>query len=285
MHPRDELKPIAREDWPALRDMFKTEWPKHEIGYNTIQNYINWVAIDPKIKNLEVLGLNDGWRENGTYIVVDRFHIYMHSLDDSGDSLKRALMLLDWDYSYMIVSAQESKRTVIQEVLRLCNVDTLWEVTSSMKYELPMEDCLKLELSLPEGLELKKLGIEHAVTANEVWPWRHEGSEYFMKRLAAWNTSIGLFNESGEMLAWSFVWPTGAIGPLEVAKNHLRKGYGTIIAKAIAKEVAKVGMNCYGTIVSGNDASEAMFSKLGFKRVEDTYYVRTRAKKLVEYDH
>lgn len=70
MHPSDELKPIAREDWPALRDLFKKDWPKHEIGYNTIQNYINWVAIDPKIKSLEVLGLNDNWRENGTFIVV-----------------------------------------------------------------------------------------------------------------------------------------------------------------------------------------------------------------------
>lgn len=209
----------------------------------------------------------------------------MHSLDDSGDSLKRALLLLDWDYSYMIVSAQESKRPVIQEVLRMCDVDVLWEVESSMKYELPVEECLKLELNLPEGLHLKKLGVEHAVIANQVWPWRHEGSEYFMKRLAAWNISIGLFNESDEMLAWSFVWPTGAIGPLEVAKAHLRKGYGTLIAKAIAKEVAKNGMNCYGTIVSGNDASVAMFVKLGFERVEDTYYVRTRAKKLVEYDH
>lgn len=284
MHTRDKLKPINREDWPALRDMFQSEWPQHELGYNTIQNYINWVAIDPKIKQLQILGLNDNWRDNGTFIVVDRYQIYMYSLDESGDSLKRALLLLDWDYSYLIVSAQESKREVIREALRSCNVDFQWEA-DSIKYELLKEDCLKLEISLPAGLHLKKLDVKHARIANNVWPWRHEGSEYFLKRIAAWNTSIGLFNESGEMLAWSFVWPTGAIGPLEVAKDHFRKGYGTLITKAIAREVAKVGLNCYGTVVSTNAPSIAMFNKLGFQRLETTYYVRTFAKKLVEYDH
>ncbi|XP_065080135.1 uncharacterized protein LOC135702983 [Ochlerotatus camptorhynchus] len=284
MYTRDELKPISCDDWPELRDMFKHEWPKHEIAYNTIQNYINWVTTDPKIRQLRVFGLNDSWRENGTYIIVDRYQMFLHSLEESNDSLKRALQLIDWDYSYMICSAPDSSRSVLKDVFKSLNVDFLWEATS-IKYELLKEDCLKLEIALPEGLYLKKLELKHASIANELWPYSCEGSEFFLKRMAAWNTSIGLFNESGEMLAWSFCWPTGAIGPLEVAKNHLRKGYGSLIAKAIAKEVAKVGLNCYGTVVSTNTVSKAMFDKLGFVPVEDTYYVRTRARKLVEYDN
>lgn len=283
MYTRDQLKPIPFEDWPELRDMFKDECPEHEIPYNTIQNYINWVTIDPKIRQLEVLSLNDSWRKNGTYIILDRYQIYLYTLEKSNDSLKRALQLIDWDYSYMVCSAPDFSETVLKEVFQSLNVDFLWEAIS-IKYTLSREDCLKLEFEVPEGLHLKKLKVKHASIANKHWPYSCEGSEFFLKRLAAWNTSIGLFNDYGEMLAWSFCWPTGAIGPLEVAKNHLRKGYGSLIAKAIAKEVAKEGLNCYGTVVSNNTVSKTMFDKLGFKPVEDTYYVRTRARKLVEYE-
>ncbi|XP_065080136.1 uncharacterized protein LOC135702984 [Ochlerotatus camptorhynchus] len=284
MYTSDELKLISCDDWPELRDMFKHEWPRHEIAYNTIQNYINWVAIDPKVRQLQVLGLNDSWRENGTYLIVDRYQMFLYSLEESNDSLKRALLLIDWDYSYMICGAHASRRSVLKDVFRSLNVDLIWE-EPGIKYELLKEDCLQLEIALPEGLYLKKLELKDASIANELWPFSCEGSDYFLKRLAAWNASTGLFNESGEMLAWSFCWPTGAIGPLEVAKNHLRKGYGSLVAKAIAKEVAKVGMNCYGTVVSTNTASKAMFDKLGFVPVEDHYFFRTRARKLVEYDH
>ncbi|KXJ71150.1 hypothetical protein RP20_CCG021345 [Aedes albopictus] len=278
----DQLKPIPRTDWTELRDMFKREWPKHEVAYNSIQNYMNWVTIEPRIKNLEVLGLNDSWRDNGTYVIVDRYQVFLYSLDESDESLKRALLLVDWDYSYMICCVHESRHSVLKEVFKLHEVDFKWEAHSIL-YELPLEDCLNLNVSLPEGLHLRKLEEKHLSIANKHWPWRHEGSEYFLKRIATWNISLGLFNECDELLAWCFLWPTGAIGPLEVAKNQLRKGYGSLILKAMAKEVAKIGLNCYGTVFSGNSPSVAMFEKAGFQSVDKHYFVRTRAKKLVEF--
>ena len=70
MSTADVLEPIPSEDWPELRDLFRMDWPKHEVPFNTIQNYINWVQIDQRIMHLQVFSLNGSWRQNGTYLVV-----------------------------------------------------------------------------------------------------------------------------------------------------------------------------------------------------------------------
>ncbi|KAL9707059.1 hypothetical protein quinque_010577 [Culex quinquefasciatus] len=282
----DKLVPIPCEHWPELRDLYRAEWPKHEVAFNTIQNYINWVKIDPRIRNLEVVSLNGSWRQNGTYLVLDRNQVFPYTLEESCDSLRRAFQLLDWDYSHLVCSLRECHRLALDDVQKPMQLEGklehFWYHPAHLFY-LSREECLRFEVGFPAGFRLAKLGIEHGLYANRIWPHRSEASEYFFKRLAAWNVSIGLFNESDELLAWCFQWPTGAIGPLEVHPDHYRKGYGTIIAKAIAKEVAAAGFNCYGTVRVENEASGAMFTKLGFRPVDCHNFVRNKARKLCEW--
>lgn len=66
----DELVPIPRENWADLRDLFRTNWPAHELPHNVVQNYIDWIQIDAKIANLQVFSLNGGWRSEGTFIII-----------------------------------------------------------------------------------------------------------------------------------------------------------------------------------------------------------------------
>ncbi|XP_065080177.1 uncharacterized protein LOC135703015 [Ochlerotatus camptorhynchus] len=281
---RDTLHSITPEQWPELRDMFKSGWPRNEVPYNTIQNYIKWVKIDPRIKQLEVLSLNDSWRENGTYIIIDRYYMFFHTLEESMDSLRRALRLLDWDYSYRISQVHESCQPALDEVIQLFAIE-LQLYNQTVLYKMTKEESLNLELVLPDGLHLKKLEPKHASIANDVWFNRCEGSEYTLRRLAAWNPSTGLFNASDELLAWCMCWSTGAIAALQVAKEHLRKGYGSIVVKAIAKEMAKVGMNCYASVHCKNLISNLLFKKLGFVPIGSYCVAQTRAKKLAEYGH
>ncbi|XP_058818234.1 uncharacterized protein LOC131681454 [Topomyia yanbarensis] len=278
----DKLQLIPQSEWIDLRDIYKVDWPKHEMAYNTIQNYINWVKIDSRIKHLKIYSLSDSWRDNGTYIIVDRYQMFFYSIEESNESLGRALRLIDWDYSYKICYIRKCHRSALDLVLKSASIELQWE-TFTYLYHLPKEESLKFEINLPDGLRLKRLQAEHAITANNIWPHRCEGSEYFLKRLAVWNISIGLFNESDKLVAWCFCWQTGAMGPLEVAPEHLRKGYGTIMVKAIARELANNGLNCYGTVLCTNKASQGMFEKLGFKRVDGHYYVRNQPRKLVEW--
>uniref|UniRef100_A0A182YN62 Uncharacterized protein n=1 Tax=Anopheles stephensi TaxID=30069 RepID=A0A182YN62_ANOST len=49
--------------------MYRRDWPQHEIIYNWLQNYIEWLRIDRKLEKFVALSLNDTWRENGTFVI------------------------------------------------------------------------------------------------------------------------------------------------------------------------------------------------------------------------
>ena len=66
----DELVPIPKENWAELRDLFRINWPEHELPHNVVQNYIDWNQIDTKLTHFEVFSLNETWRLNGTFILI-----------------------------------------------------------------------------------------------------------------------------------------------------------------------------------------------------------------------
>lgn len=45
---------------------------------------------------------------------------------------------------------------------------------------------------------------EDAITADNLWPNRHEGSLFFLKRLINWNPNIGAYTADGQLVAWCF---------------------------------------------------------------------------------
>lgn len=60
-----------------------------------------------------------------------------------------------------------------------------------------------LKLSSPDVVSIRSLSHEHAVIADEVWPYRHQGSLFLLKRLIDWNLSVGAFKD-GQLVAWCF---------------------------------------------------------------------------------
>lgn len=65
----DKLVEIPVADWPALRDLYKEDWPRNHVGYYTLDNFIRWVNLDPNIKHLKVLSLNGDWSD-GTFVII-----------------------------------------------------------------------------------------------------------------------------------------------------------------------------------------------------------------------
>lgn len=222
---------------------------------------------------------------NESAFFQDRYYMFMYTLEESKDTIRRALLLIDWDYSYKISHVPETLRSILYHIFQTLSVELQIPGRPTNLYKLPKEKSLTLECSAPPGLMLKKLELHHATHINEVWPHRCEGSEYTLKRLIAWNPSIGLFNETGRLLAWSLCWTTGTLAALQVDANYLRKGYGSLVVKAIAKDMATMGMNCQAIVHCANEVSNAMFTKLGFEVVGSCFVVRTKARKLVEYVH
>ncbi|XP_052899379.1 uncharacterized protein LOC128305807 [Anopheles moucheti] len=274
----DCLVEIPRNDWEEWRDLYKRDWPRHEIAFNLVQNYIDWSKRDRKIKDLVLYSLNGSWRENGTFVIIDRIELYMYTLDESLDTLRRALELVDWDYYYVAIMCQYE--ALLYSTYKKLNV-RLAIARANIMYFLPKEEGLKVNVTIPEGLRVGPLQPHHAKIINDLWPHRETGTEFTLERLIRWNPSMGLFNEHGDLLGWCLFTQPGVIGSLGVIER--RKGYGRIVLQAFVKQLAEMGHNLYASVLVENEPSKALFESIGFKKIKDTTWIRNCERKFVEW--
>lgn len=139
------------------------------------------------------------------------------------------------------------------------------------------EELRETRLSLPSGTHLTSLSENNVEKINAAWPHRYEGSEKFISYSINFHMSAGLFDDDGELLAWSLRYDNGAIGVLQVDSKQRRKGYGTVMAKAMAKKIAEESdMDVTAQIHHLNETSISMFKKIGFKELTPhTWFVLT----------
>lgn len=57
---------------------------------------------------------------------------------------------------------------------------------------------------IPEGFTIGNLTEDDAAVADAVWPYKHVGSLFLLKRLAKLNANAGIFNHDGQLVAWCF---------------------------------------------------------------------------------
>uniref|UniRef100_A0A182M339 N-acetyltransferase domain-containing protein n=1 Tax=Anopheles culicifacies TaxID=139723 RepID=A0A182M339_9DIPT len=258
----DTLVRIPANAWEQLRDLYRQDWPRHEIAYNNVQNYIRWVERDPPISaTLIVYSLNGSWRQNGTYIIIDHTDVFMYTLDHTGDTLKRMLLLLDWHHSYLMNMCPY--RAIVLDVYRLHRLEIAFD-SADVIYHLPQQVARHFRYDLPVGLTLKRIPPHYASFIYNQWLNKSVGTEYFIERMLRLNVSMGLFCEGvREPLAWCIRTQNGALGLLGVVAQ--RKGYGSLVIKAIARRLAEQGYSTYASVRHTNVASRKLFEKLGFR--------------------
>uniref|UniRef100_A0A182QV71 N-acetyltransferase domain-containing protein n=1 Tax=Anopheles farauti TaxID=69004 RepID=A0A182QV71_9DIPT len=272
----DALVRIPASAWEQLRDLYRQDWPRHEIAFNNVQNYIRWIEHDPQISTtLLVYSLNGTWRQNGTYIIVDHTDMFVYTLDTSGETLKRMLHLVDWHHSYLMNMCLY--RAPVLEVYRLHRLEIAFDSTDLL-YHLPQQVALHLRYDLPDDLTLKRIPPHYAAYIYNQWLNKSVGSkEYFIERLLRWNYSMGLFAEGvHEPLAWCIRTQNGALGLLGVVAQ--RKGYGSLVIKALARRLAEQGHSTYASVRRTNTASRRLFEKLGFRVVGEASWLKNMKK-------
>lgn len=119
-----------------------------------------------------------------------------------------------------------------------------------------------------------------AVKMNSVWPRAHEGSQQLLELLIEVNPSVGLYTDKGELVAWSVGLEVAALGALQVDANYLRRGFGSLITKALSKKIAiERDYDITAHIVFNNTNSLNMFQKLGFKEIDSNFWIGVKVKK------
>nr|XP_040239532.2 uncharacterized protein LOC120959876 isoform X1 [Anopheles coluzzii] len=274
MEATDRLCIIPPSEWTELRDLYRLNWPEHHVAYATVDNFIRWYEKDSGIKNLTIYCLNDSWREDGTYLIVDRYQLFAYSLDPTNCVLEKALHLLDWSGGLKVSSLLSRHRAPVINVITAKGLEKEYD-SETFLYYMPKAECDALQLSVPAGFELKALSADDASTANDVWPNRHQGSLFFLQRLAAWNPNAGLYEcATGKLVAWCFRLQAGPLGALQVDEEYKRRGFGTVVAIAVAKQIANLGQDCFALVNAANVPSKKMFERIGFKHDGEAYWVR-----------
>ena len=145
-----------------------------------------------------------------------------------------------------------------------------FEITNDLIHMMLIEYIL----SIPNGFELRSLSKIDAIKMNSVWPHAHESSQQFLELLIEVNPSVGLYNDNGELVAWSVDLEVAALGALQVDANYLRKGFGSIVAKGLSKKIAiERDHDITAHIILANANSLSMFQKIGFKEIDSNYWI------------
>lgn len=271
----DRLCIIPPNEWNELRDLYRESWPEHHVAYATIDNYIRWYEKDSNIKNLTIYCLNGSWRKDGTYLVVDRYQLFAYSLEPSNCVLEKALHLLDWSIGLKVSSLLARHREPVINVITAKNLTKEYD-SETVIYYMPKTACDSLCLTVPEGFELKAVHSEDTVKVNDLWPNRHQGSLFFLQRLAAWNANVGLYEcSTGKLVAWCFRLQAGPLGAMQVDPEYYRRGFGTVVAIATAKQIAELGHDCFALVNKANVPSRTLFERIGFKYSGEAYWIRT----------
>lgn len=115
-----------------------------------------------------------------------------------------------------------------------------------------------------------QLKPEHAQAIHDLYPANDmESIEVFEKLIKAL-PAYGMFSSSGELAAWMVQSYYGAMFSMQTRPEFRRKGYGIHLAKYLTRVVMDRGYLPFVVIRPENDASKALYGKLGFKKNYET---------------
>lgn len=96
----NQLVKVNHADWPALRDLYRSDWPEHFLGFSTVDTFIRWTEQQPDIKNLAIYSLNGNWAD-GTFVCV--VNIYLKKVIKVITFIYRFLLFFSIVINYLLI--------------------------------------------------------------------------------------------------------------------------------------------------------------------------------------
>ncbi|XP_055375763.1 uncharacterized protein LOC129608330 [Condylostylus longicornis] len=275
MNCNNKIIPIPIEYWPNLMNMYKIDWPKHLLTFYTIKNYIDWKnnpEIEEEAEEFQFYSLNGDWSD-GTHAIIDKSnHVMFNTLNENFKNLSDLLqLLLSIENFYLIITPGEIECDVIKFVNKYNLI--IGDGNAAYLYHLNKEIALNFDIRPPSGYKIKTLSEEHANFINNLWKYKHSGSEEYLKKLIQRNLNLGVFDENDCLVAWCLRVEYGLLGTLQVVDTHKRKGLGSLVVKALAKLSAENNFDSAASVDIPNISSKKLFEKVGFEQFGMMRYI------------
>lgn len=139
----------------------------------------------------------------------------------------------------------------------------------------------------PPGCVIRPLTLEDAELVNSRWEYRSDDSMHLIRRMIDISASsdhdskkrggcLGV-EVNGELVAWVLRYLDGAVGMIWTEEGHRRRGFASTLISAVMADfmnqqrderdmVDICGRFLFAFVVDENDASQAMFRRLGWSR-------------------
>ncbi|XP_017029368.1 uncharacterized protein [Drosophila kikkawai] len=271
-----KLEAIDLSVLQKFQELFKQNWPKYCQEFYCLDNFIEFLKKQPEIKNLQLYTLSTKQaRDEGLFVIVDRYQLFAGSLNNTNGLLETALDLLDWSKGLKCSSIPSRHIEALDKVVAAKKLNLVFRDPTDLFY-MKAEEALQLKVEPPAGFVLKSLSVEDAPLVNEEWPNHHLGSLYFIERQILLCVSVGLYNvDTQELVAWCIRLQGGYLGALQVKDSQKRRGFGSLVTREISYRLASQGHDVMALVGHSNAPSAGMFRKLGFQVIDQCLWLRT----------
>ncbi|XP_062139732.1 uncharacterized protein LOC133848252 [Drosophila sulfurigaster albostrigata] len=214
-----------------------------------------------------------------SFLLVDRYQLFVGCLGNKFDWLEHALHQLDWSRGFQCTTFAARYLATILKVIEAKQLTITLEYDANL-YTLPAKEAKQLRVDCPEGFQLRPLVEADAQLIDKMWPYSGPGSLYFIQRQIRLCPSMGLYDmQSNKLVAWCVRTMDGLLAALQVDNAYRRRGFGTIVVAALSREIGALGEDVGAEIHPENIISISIFNKLGFRVSEQCYWRFTAPEK------
>ncbi|KAH8413096.1 hypothetical protein KR009_007918 [Drosophila setifemur] len=252
------LRQVGIQQLEKLRDLYSDDLPNYCKEFHCLATFLELHRKSPQLGHVKVYALPN--LELGLFVIVDRYLLFMGCKESEGSEglLEESLLQLDWfegqQCATMPVRYLKAATAVIEA--KQLQIELNLETSIVM---LSKESALQFQVEEPKGFRLRSLSLKDAHVVDDHWAYSQPGSLFLMQRQILFHTSDGL------------------LAALQVKESHKRRGFGALIVKEFARRLALQGQDTTAEVDKENQASGALFKKLGFRVVEQCRWLVTEA--------
>ncbi|EDW64938.1 uncharacterized protein [Drosophila virilis] len=269
-----QLQTVGIQGLRQLQALYRREWPKYCQEFAILKNLIAFDKVEPGMKHVRAYSLQDPQAQRlGLFLIVDRYQLFVGCQGESLDLLAQALHLLDWSSGMLCTSVPDRYIETVLQVMQEKQLVIEFHHLSDI-YHIPAKQALQFHVDCPKGFQLKSLSEQDAHLLDQEWAYSHEGSLFFIQRQIRLCPSMGLYDEDTQQLvAWCIRTQDGLLATLHVQNAYKRRGFGSLIVRALARRIADLGDDVTAEIYAENIPSVNMFNKLGFRVIDQCHWL------------
>lgn len=281
----DILQPLPIDKWSILQNKLKYKWPLYAYHYYWIEISLKWKQKDPNIA-IQIY-CPYGNYENGTFLGITHIGFYsvvLLTLDTNDQILNKILTetnVIDWSQQVCFATIHGS---IISNVLSsVKDIQDLKKVrigqTVAFNYYIKsVEDCVKVDIRIPDECYIRPLNTSDVPLINSVWPHRDpvnpDTSMKYLRTVIEFNGGIGLcLKKDNTLVSWVMQPNWCTLGIVQTVEEQKGKGYAKVVVNLFAKKLGKEGTPAILFIVQGNVPSEKMFDSLGWQIITPVFWI------------